>query len=94
MFGRGFAWATNDSDDSVIRIDPATGEGVVVEHVGNGPRAIAAGDEGVWVANALDGTIAEIDPKTAKVERKVRLGFSPSAVAVGGGAVWMAIQSR
>jgi len=92
-FGRGFVWATNPSNDSVTRIDPATGEGVTIEHVGNGPVGIAAGDEGVWVANGLDGTVAEIDPRTAKVARRIRIGFGPEGVAVGGGALWVSLQA-
>jgi streptogramin lyase len=90
-FGKGFVWVTNESDDSVTRIDPKSGEGVTVEHVGNGPSGIAAGDEGVWVANKLDGTVVQIDPQGAKVLRVVRIGFQPESVTVGGGAVWVTV---
>jgi streptogramin lyase len=90
-FGAGFVWATNTDKDSVTRIDPKTGEGVTIDHVGNGPAGIAAGTEGVWVANTLDGTVARIDPNSGKVVKTIKIGFQPQAVAVGAGAVWVAV---
>jgi DNA-binding beta-propeller fold protein YncE len=93
-FGAGFVWVTNTDSDSVTRIDPQTGEGVTIEHVGNGPTGIAAGAEGVWVANSLDGTVAQIDPNgTPHVVKTITLGFSPDGVAVGNGAVWVTVDA-
>ena len=93
-FGQGFVWVTDKTGNSVTRIDPATGAGVAVDGVGNGPSGIAAGPEGVWFTNSRDGTVARIDPRNAKVVQTVRLGFSPEGIAVGGGAVWVALHSR
>ena len=90
----GFVWVTDKTGNSVTRIDPATGAGVAVDGVGNGPSGIAAGSEGVWFTNSRDGTVARIDPRNAKVVQTVRLGFSPEGIAVGGGAVWVALHSR
>ena len=58
--------------------------------VGNGPTAVAAGEEAVWVVNRHDGTLSRIDPSTGAVSWADRVGSDPSAVDRGCGAVWVA----
>jgi YVTN family beta-propeller protein len=86
--GEGAVWAINP-DDTVSRLDPASGRRVaVVPHDGEGASALAAGDVGVWVLSGLNG-IARIDPRTNRMHEPIELGSNRlMAIAVGGGAVW------
>ena len=56
-------WVANAGDDTVTRIDPASGE-VVGEPIetGDDPIGIAVGDGAVWTANFRDGTVTKIAP--------------------------------
>jgi YVTN family beta-propeller protein len=84
-------WVTDDEDNTVTRIDPAS-EGAVVAttSVGQGPTALAVGAGGVWVANTQDDTVSRIDPRTATVTHTIAVGRRPTGVAVGHGSVWVA----
>jgi YVTN family beta-propeller protein len=89
--GAGSVWITDDTDNTVTRLDPAN-EGAVVgtTSVGQGPRAVAVGAGAVWVANTQDDTVSRIDPRTATVTHTIPVGRRPTGVAVGDGAVWVA----
>ena len=58
--------------------------------MGQGPTAIAVGEDAVWVANTQEDTVARIDPATAAVTATISVGRRPTGVAAGGGAVWVA----
>jgi YVTN family beta-propeller protein len=89
--GAGGVWVTDDVDNTVTRIDPASANAVTAATpVGRGPSAVATGAGAVWVANTQDNTVARLDPKTAVVSGKTRVGRRPTGVAVGEGAVWVA----
>jgi YVTN family beta-propeller protein len=89
--GDGAVWVTSSSNNTVLRIDPATATAKEIR-VGNGPSGIAFGADRVWVANSQDGTISAIDPQTNQVATR-RLGFRPAAVAVVAEqrAVWVTL---
>ena len=61
--GEGSVWVANAGDDTVTRIDAASGE-VVGEPIetGDDPIGIAVGDGAVWTANFRDGTVTKIEP--------------------------------
>jgi YVTN family beta-propeller protein len=89
--GLGAVWVTDDTDNSVSRIDPESANAVTATTpVGQGPSAVAVGEGAVWVANTHDDTVARIDPGTAAVTATIPVGSRPMGVAVGGGAVWVA----
>jgi YVTN family beta-propeller protein len=90
--GNGAVWVANESDDSVFRIDAASGS-VTPISVGDGPTAIAFGSGAVWVANSADGSISRIDPNTSQVIKTIKLGNRPSGIAVGNGRVWVTVQA-
>jgi YVTN family beta-propeller protein len=48
--GAGAAWVADAANDSVRRIDPATGRVVRVIPVGGRPVALAAGNRKVWIS--------------------------------------------
>jgi YVTN family beta-propeller protein len=91
--GAGAVWVANESDDSVFRIDAASGS-VTPIGVGDGPTAIAFGSGAVWVANSADGSVSRIDPETNEVVKTIRLGNRPSGIAVGNGRVWVTVQAQ
>jgi YVTN family beta-propeller protein len=89
--GAGGVWVTDDVDNTVTRIDPASANAVAsTTPVGRGPSAVATGAGGVWVANTQENTVARVDPRTAVVDDTIRVGRRPTGVAVGEGAVWVA----
>ena len=56
-------WVANAGDDTVTRIDPASGK-VVGEpiEVGDDPIGIAVGAGAVWTANFRAGTVTRLEP--------------------------------
>ena len=89
--GAGGVWVTDDVDNTVARIDPASANAVTGSTpVGRGPGAVATGAGAVWVANTQDDTVARVDPDSTAVTDTIRVGRRPTGVAVGEGAVWVA----
>jgi peptide/nickel transport system substrate-binding protein len=80
---------TSPDDNSVSRIDAATGDVRQTIDVGGGPAGVAIGRGAVWVANGLDGTVSRIDPMTNRVVQTITVGNGPTGVANGEGAVWV-----
>jgi YVTN family beta-propeller protein len=89
--GDGSVWVTDQLDDRLAQIDPATGRitKFIPLPVGSEPMAVAAARSGVWVANALDDTVSRIDPQRGVVT-EIKVGFSPTALAVAGDQIWVA----
>lgn len=87
--GEGGVWVAENGADSVVRIDPGSGEPASDPiAVGAGPAAIATGEGAVWVA-AGDDSISRIDPATMSVElASVSVG-DPRGIAAGEGAIWV-----
>jgi peptide/nickel transport system substrate-binding protein len=85
------AWLPRYSQDAVLAVDTATGQGQPIP-VGDGPDAVAVGSGSVWVANAGDGTVSEVNPTARRVVADpIYVGNGPSGIAVGKGAVWVAL---
>ncbi len=82
---------TSEADDSVSRIDAASGS-VKTIPVGDGPTGIAFGEGAVWVACSGDGTVSRIDPATAEVVETIAVGNRPVGIAAGAGSVWVTVQ--
>jgi YVTN family beta-propeller protein len=87
--GEGAVWVAHLTDDSVTKVDEATGPSSVIE-VGNGPVELTVGGGAVWVTDSLDGTVSRIDPQTGTVTA-IRVGGSPEGVAFGGGSLWITV---
>jgi serine/threonine-protein kinase len=85
------------TEDSVVRIDPATGEAVAAIATGSSPVAVAVGEGAVWLVTTGDARLSRVDPQTNQVVSSVGLprgiGESPEGIVVGEGAVWTIFSS-
>jgi YVTN family beta-propeller protein len=75
--------------NAVAVIDPSRNRLVDVVPVGNTPRGVAVGRNGVWVANSTDGTVSQIDPETLKVVQTIGIGGQATDVVEAAGSVWV-----
>jgi class 3 adenylate cyclase/streptogramin lyase len=76
--------------NTVVELDPTTGEVVGGVHVGTTPTSLAYADGQLWVANFDDKTVQSIDvaSRTAAPAKGGVLA-NPTGIAVGGGFVWV-----
>jgi YVTN family beta-propeller protein len=78
--------------DSVLRIDPQTGETLATIQVRRGPMSLAYTPGTVWVVNfGLSArTVSRIDSKTNQLmDEPVTTGYAPYGMTVGDGSVWV-----
>ena len=75
-------------ENSVGRLDPATGRLTRSIAVDAGPGAIVAGFGAIWSANTNADTVSRIDPDTGSVTR-ILVDSAPSAITTGAGSVWV-----
>jgi sugar lactone lactonase YvrE len=61
--GGGFAWATNEAEGTVYKVD-REGKVVAVYETGDGARPMSFGGGRLWVANQDEGTVTGIDAAT------------------------------
>jgi streptogramin lyase len=87
--GEGAVWVAS-GNDTVTRIDPATGRTRRAPLEVADPAGIAAGEGSVWVTSQADGIVARIDPKTLRaIGDPIPVGSEPGDVTAGAGAVWV-----
>src|SRR5262249_14266062 len=89
--GNGYLWASQQSADRVVKVDPYSGAVDQTIPVGNGPTGLAVSDGKVWVANSLAGTVSPIDPVTDAVT-SASVGNGVTSLAAGAGGVWVSSQ--
>jgi hypothetical protein len=76
------------SAESVVRIDPSTGEQQLIR-IERGVQDLAVGAGAVWVTNRFTSTVTRIRTSSGRQD-VVRVGRTPKGIAVGEGAVWVA----
>jgi YVTN family beta-propeller protein len=76
--------------NSVVAIDPGSGDVVTTTPVGVDPQAVAVGDDGVWVGNTTDRTVSRLDPEDGTLLATVAVGVYPSDLVAGPRAVYVA----
>jgi streptogramin lyase len=79
------------TEESLVRIDPATSRAVAAIPLGPQPVGVAVGEGSVWVIDSDEKTLARIDPEQSRVAETVdqsRVEEPPSGIAAGEGAVW------
>jgi DNA-binding SARP family transcriptional activator/DNA-binding beta-propeller fold protein YncE/ABC-type branched-subunit amino acid transport system substrate-binding protein len=94
--GEGGVWVTSSADDTLLRLDPASGRIVSEIAIGAipgervaGPYGAAVGYGSVWVTDALANAVTRVDPRRDRVVATVGVGRRPTRVAVGERAVWV-----
>jgi YVTN family beta-propeller protein len=92
--GAGGAWVTLAYDDSVARIDLATGAVQNTIRVGRRPVGVAVGAGSVWIANSGDGTVTKLDPESGRVVDTIPVGASPQDLLVADRRVWVSVRPR
>jgi hypothetical protein len=78
--------------DSILRVDPASGEVLAVIDTGRYTADVAATDEAVWVTRDIDGRTGEIlriDPATNEVIARIEADGRLRDLVVGEGFVWV-----
>jgi YVTN family beta-propeller protein len=89
----GSVWVTNDVDNTVSRIDPATGTvtKTITLHGSNYPDPAFATFDGdaLWVVAPTSGTVSRLDPKTASVKATTKVPGLALGIAVTGGSAWV-----
>ena len=95
-FGLGSLWIADSAKNSVVQIDPTTGETLNTVTTGKTPAAIAVGRGTLWVANTDSNTISwfEVPGQGQAIvpEASIEVGDRPVDVAVSpdGSSVWVA----
>ena len=78
------------ADNTVTRLDPATGAVIAVVKVGQQPAQGAEARDGtIWVPNLAANTVSVIDPASNAVVRTVKTGSGPFVVHAGFGDMWI-----
>jgi DNA-binding beta-propeller fold protein YncE len=85
-------WVTSQSEGTLTRLAPATGEPVGEPvQLGRGISGVAIGGRWLWVTDPPRGDLLRLTPG-GRVLQRIHLGGSPGAIALGGGRVWVADQ--
>ena len=82
-------WVVVPADDTLVRIDAASGTVVGKIPVGRNPSDVMVGGGAVWVANHADGTVSRVSPATDGVVETITVGTGPMALAEGDGSIWV-----
>ncbi len=94
--GAGSVWQTDNENDVLVRIDPATGKVVTRIPVAAAPAGVAVTAGSVWVANEHNGSVQRIDPTTNRVVATIPVGpiapAGPQIMTAGPGGIWVGIQ--
>lgn len=100
--GDGALWASTvaqgdlgapSDTDSVVRIDPGTGEVIASIPVPRAPVSLAVSPDAVWTVNFGAGgeAVIRIDPATNQIAGDpIQTGRAPLSLAVGDGSLWVA----
>jgi ABC-type transport system substrate-binding protein len=84
-------WVANSGDNTIQRIDTATGSAGDPVDVGDGPDGLAVDDTSVWVANGRAGSVSRFDARTGdQMSAPIRVGSGPRGIIRHGNDVWVA----
>lgn len=87
-------WVSNELNDTVQAIDPATGAVQQTVNVGRRPGALVFDGRYLWVVNQLDDTLQAIDPTTLAVVRQIQTDDRPAALLFDGAKLWVTSYSQ
>jgi streptogramin lyase len=79
-------------EDSLVRIDPATGNAVAAIAAGSSPSLVTVGEGRIWLVTTGDKLLSRVDPDTNEIVASVgfppALPESPQGIVAGEGAIW------
>ncbi len=88
-YGAGSLWVTIYDDDSLVRVDPATGETATIV-VGSRPTGVAVHGDAAWVTNFGSSTVTLVDTRSGRVAGEpLDVPLNPYAVLADGGGAWV-----
>ena len=88
VFAQGSIWVANTGDDTITRIDPASGEPTKTIDVAADELAYGAG--ALWATQRSENRVARIDPATGNVVQTIPVGNGPAGLAFGSESAWVA----
>jgi serine/threonine protein kinase len=86
------------TENTLLRIDPRTGEPIAAVPLGEDPGYLAAGEGSVWITDSREQSLLRIDPQRNELISRtdiseagpVELSGGDERILVGAGAVWLA----
>ena len=86
-------WVTSEAGDTVTRYDLATTTLTGTYQVGDGPRGIAAAQDGIWVALGPEKRLVRLNAATGEVETELVVdGFADAVVIDEEGRTWVSVR--
>ena len=86
-YGAGSLWI-GSQDNTLTRVDPATGRTTARVSAVIAPDAIAVTPRTVWVAQRIRAALLRVDTTTNRVVRSTPLGATAAAITASKDAVW------
>jgi YVTN family beta-propeller protein len=83
-------WVTSEKDGTLTRLNPESGEVVLVRKLGAGISGVAIGSKWTWATNSRRGELLRLDPNTGKLLKTIAVPGEPGPIALGGDRVWVA----
>ncbi|HKB27454.1 MAG TPA: hypothetical protein VKC59_00340, partial [Candidatus Limnocylindrales bacterium] len=82
-------WASDRSNGSLVRIDPATNTAIGTYRVGASADGFRIDDGAIWVASDRDSALIRLNPADGSVVATIAVGTKPNWVAIADEAVWV-----
>jgi streptogramin lyase len=90
----GSLWVTEDVDNAVARVDPATGAVTGTVRLRGAdfpdPSFAVAGGDSLWVAARTTGTLSRVDPRTGKLVSTLKVPPVVDDLLFADGSLWVA----
>jgi YVTN family beta-propeller protein len=87
--GQKAVWVTSEKDGTLTRLDPDSGEVVLVRKLGLGISGVAVGSKWTWATNSRRGELLRLDPNTGKLLKTIAVPGEPGPISLGGDRVWV-----
>ena len=84
-------WVANQSDGTVTRLNPSTGDVQATIPVEEGPNALAVAGDSLWVANEFAESVSEIDVTENTRQQTIPVGAAAASLAANGDSLWLAV---
>ena len=85
----GRLWVSNYGDNTLVAIDPATGEVGAPARTGRAPCGLASGAGSIWVEDFGGDQVTRVSARDGSVEATYDVGDQPYDVTFAAGAAWV-----